>query len=617
MSDINDRFEQLAQRGTPRGGDAVLAAARRDVDEPGSSRAPEDEVTVVAIDARPKSRPRRRFGSGIAAAGVAAMLFVGTLAFAAFLGGGGGSDSPEGAVRQLAAAVSNEDPIAAADVLAPEEVRSLDQTVDRTAHRAQELELAKSATAPLAGLDLSVDNLSLSSEPLADGYVKVVVNGGQISASTDNAKFGPLLQESLSQQGNPDGGGRPGSADLATLAKSSDLPTFVVAVQRDGHWYVSAAYTTLEYIREVNHLPPADFGSGVRAAATLGAGSPDAAVTEGMQAFAERDWQKLIELAPPNEIPTYDYRAALAQLGEDKTRGFTIDKLETASTVNGDTAKVTIHAAGSTDSGRWSLDGGCLKPPDDSYAPFAVAPSLRGNWCAAPPFGYLLNYGERPNEAATQQVTVVRENGRWFISPMGSVLDLVDQYVNRLTQRELATLLHVEGRLPSDGELTLGTPKTIGEAGRGAYVYSFNGHRGQRLLGSFSVPPGWEGPISFPYVFTPDGKRMARSFGLTTGEALELPADGVYKFALAPYFDAQTFTIWNEADAPESAKHPVGVNDFGECTVAPDGSETCTSSAPAPGSRSSSSSSSSSSSVSGSVEVPGQRPTTATTFPGG
>ena len=223
MSDMNDRFEKLAQRGTPRGGDEVLAAARRDVDGPGLTAVPEDGVTVVGIDASRRTGPRRRFGSGIAAAGVAAMLFVGTLAFAVFLGGGGGSDSPEGAVRQLATAVSNEDPIAAADVLAPEEVRSLDQTVDQTAHRAEELELAKSATAPLAGLDLSVDNLSLSSEPLADGYVKVIVNGGQISASTDNAKFGPLLQESLSQQASPDGGSRPGQADLATLARRAPI----------------------------------------------------------------------------------------------------------------------------------------------------------------------------------------------------------------------------------------------------------------------------------------------------------------------------------------------------------------------------------------------------------
>ena len=73
---------------------------------------------------------------------------------------------------------------------------------------------------------------------------------------------------------------------------------------------MSAAYTTLEYIREANHLPAADFGSGVRDAATLGADSPDAAVTEAMHAFADRDWQKLIELAPPSEIPAYDYRAA-------------------------------------------------------------------------------------------------------------------------------------------------------------------------------------------------------------------------------------------------------------------------------------------------------------------
>ena len=166
---------------------------------------------------------------------------------------------------------------------------------------------------------------------------------------------------------------------------------------------------------------------------------------------------------------------------------------------------------------------------------------------------------------------------------------------------------------------SLGTPTTIGEAGHGSYVYSFQGRRGQRLLGSFSPPPGHEGqtPFSYvfvPYVFTPDGKRMADSFGLTSGEALKLPVDGTYKIALVPYFDGQTFTLWNEADAPESAKHPAGLNGFGEgCTVAPDGSETCTSSS------STGNVGSGSSSVSGSVPAPGDAttPTTATTVPVG
>ncbi len=62
----------------------------------------------------------------------------------------------------------------------------------------------------------------------------------------------------------------------------------MVAVREDGHWYVSAAYTVLEYVREYHRAAPADFGSGVRNISALGADSPDAAVQDSMRALAAR-----------------------------------------------------------------------------------------------------------------------------------------------------------------------------------------------------------------------------------------------------------------------------------------------------------------------------------------
>ena len=56
---------------------------------------------------------------------------------------------------------------------------------------------------------------------------------------------------------------------LAPLAPSADLPTFVDAVRENGRWYMSAAYTALEYLREEKNVSAADFGSGARAIATL------------------------------------------------------------------------------------------------------------------------------------------------------------------------------------------------------------------------------------------------------------------------------------------------------------------------------------------------------------
>jgi hypothetical protein len=600
MSDLHERFEKLARRGTVRGADDVLAAARRHAEDSGAiagvdgaasvaddDRTPPPSVAVepVSLELAPNRR-RRRAGPMVAAGGVAATLFVGVLAIGSFVGSGGGSDSPEGAVRQLAAAVSHADPLAAADVLAPEEVRSLRGTVDAATKRAQELTLVQNASAPLSGVDLSVDDLNLSTQSLADGYAKVIVNAGTISARTDKAQFSPLMQHVLRNSDE-----KSASTDLSRLARRDGLPTFVVTVQRGGHWYVSAAYTTLEYIREVNHLPAADFGSGVRATATLGADTPDAAVTDALQALSHGDWAKLISLAPPDEIPVYDYRAALEQLAADSHPSFTVDKVDTTSTVSGATAKVKLVASGATDSGdKWSVDGSCFTGIQD-YSVTGSASGIGGSSqqtatrSAGPPSTtcglgglYLFPIGSAAS-GSSDAITTVQEDGRWFVSPVGTVLDLLDHEIASITQRDLDTLLNVPELLPPDGTLTLGQPVALT---RSVSVYTFAGHRGEQLLAlatTKSQHPA-DGFSAEVRVFGPDGKELETAGGMLEGLALQLPVDGAYKVIFRPFFADVTVTVWDQAQAPAAAKNPTftsGTSGTGQCTFTAAG-ETCSSS---------------------------------------
>src|SRR5262249_5211019 len=152
-----------------------------------------------------------------------------------------GADSPEAAVRKLADAISHEDPLAAADVIAPDEVSSLHDTLSHAEAKAAELKLVETAGAPLAGIDFNVDGLDLSNTSLGDGVAKATIDGGTFQASTHQAQFSPLLRKALN--GTDD---NTASKDLAHLS-DGELPTFVVAVHRNGNWYVSAAYTVLEY----------------------------------------------------------------------------------------------------------------------------------------------------------------------------------------------------------------------------------------------------------------------------------------------------------------------------------------------------------------------------------
>src|SRR5262245_62032950 len=249
MGDLHDALNELAGRGTPRGFDDVMAAAERDaargsvpgVDGSGASGPDLDPIPFV--DAEPVAPPRRPMHSMIAAAGLAALVLVGGLAVSAVVGSGGGAGSPESAVRRLADAISHEDPLSAADVIAPDEVRSLHDTLSHAEAKAAELKLVETAGAPLAGVDFDVSGLDLSEEMLGDGVAKVTIDEGTFTASTHKAEFSPILQKAL--HGSKD---NTAESDLSQLARP-DLPTFVVTVRQGGNWYVSAAYTVLEYVR--------------------------------------------------------------------------------------------------------------------------------------------------------------------------------------------------------------------------------------------------------------------------------------------------------------------------------------------------------------------------------
>jgi hypothetical protein len=543
VSDLQDRLEKIAERGTPRGFDDVLAAASRRADAV-------DVVAEVQDEPERARKPRRPYMSMVAAAGITSLLVVGMLAIGSVVGNGG-ADSPEAAVRQLASAVSHEDPLAAVDVLAPNEVRTLHDSVSVAEQKAQELSLVQTASAPLSGLDLSVDDLSLSTTTLADGYAKVTINGGTFKATTEKAKFSALMQKVLHNYTD-----NSTELDLTNIASGlSNRPTFVVAVRNGNSWYVSAAYTVLEYAREYNNLPAADFGSGMRDAANLGADSPDAAVKEAMQALAANDWNKLISLAPPNEIPVYDYRAALTQLvAQDHTdTSFTIDSLSTSSQVNGDAAQVTMTAAGkTTDGNAWSWKDGCFTE------------TMSGEGALPECVSSTLQYGPIPESfrqdaQASSTIRAMQVDGRWFVSPTGTALDIIDNVLHHMTREELYTVLRVPQELPPTGTLTLGQPQSFAAGDYAVRALSFSGHAGEKLLGEVSQgTKGLNGPEGAMAIYAADGTPVDAG-GMLFGQPATLPSDGTYKVLERVYSPGiSTITVWDEADAPASAKNTGG-----------------------------------------------------------
>jgi hypothetical protein len=559
VADLREQLQALASRGEMRGADAVIAAAVRDAqhaDRNGSGGGSAPVVTMTegddaVVGLHQPRRNRSPWRTVVAASGVAALLGVTFVAISA-IGDRGGASSPEAAVRDLAKAVEAEDPLAAVDVLAPEEVRTLRATVDAASRQAQDIKLVEQASAPFAGVDVRVDDLQLASEQLADGYVKVHLTNGTISARVHRDQVSPFVRKV-----NTSGGAQDFTSDFGT-ARPFDTDPFVVAIRRNGSWYVSAAYTALEYVRAANHLPAADYGSGI-AATNLGAVSPDAAAREFVDALAAHDWDKAFSLLPPDEAPLYDYRAGLAQLFNEQHWQFTVTSTDVSAETHGDTATVHVVAKGAFPTGEgqgtWATAGDCIRPhyPGD------------GESLPLPLFGYCLSerssiplWFDWPTNSGPATVQAVRRDGRWFLSPVATSLRVLDAWVANFDERRLYTLTNDYADLHPDGAITLGQPTTLhSEAPFLAYAYTFHGAAGQQLVATVRARDA----IGIATLIGPDGRPADDASDLFGGYPATLPVAGTYKLVVEPYAADVTFTLWDVKDAPAGA-----VTDFpGEC----------------------------------------------------
>jgi hypothetical protein len=575
MTDLREQLERMAGRGEPRGADAVVRAAAQAAVQPavherrnGSGGGSGQGVAIAALDDEApfdegtgrRSRSRAQLRRAIAVVGLAALVGVVFVAVTA-IGSGGGASSPEGAVRALAKAISGEDPLAAVAVLSPDEVGTLRQTVSAAERRAAEIKLVRRAGAPLAGIDLRVDRLTLTSEPLANGYVKVHLTGGTLSAATHRKEFTPLLQQ-LTSHSSTSSSSCSGSSLSPTTTCSTDAPApardvhaqvkfaearpfdtdpFVVVVRHNGHWYVSAAYTALEYMRIADGLPAADLGSA--SAASLGAATPEDAARDMVNAVAARRWNEAFALVPPTQLPLYDYRAALAQLLNEHAQPLHVTSLTAQATVNGDHATVAVRASGTykTDgiTENWGVGDACAY--NDAMS-----------WCLSPSAPLL--FGAYPSETSRPtQVQAVRIAGRWFISPIDTVTNVLDAWVGEFDRASVLAVVGDYAEIPPSGSLVLGREvQATSLGGRiGPRVYTFEGTAGQRVIGTSPLVSGNYIGIGGT-IYDPNGHGVGAS--VFDGEVATLPVTGQYKLLVVTVRPGPLrFTLWDAKHAPANS----------------------------------------------------------------
>jgi len=264
----------------------------------------------------------------------------------------GGADSPEAAVRQLLASLSNEDVIGAAEVIEPTERATL---VDPGVAISEEL-VRLNVLSPefdltaLNGVDLRFDNVTLRSVSVRSDVAQVFIDGGSTRASIDVAKLslGAIITDHA-------------PAEWLTFSDSVARPiassTPIAVVKRSGRWYVSLWYTVAENARISAGKPMPVIAD---RPVPIGADTPEAAVERLIRETARLDPRIVIGMLDPEEMAAlYDYAPLFLpeaeaaandalQAAADSGFEWSIDSISLSSTPDGDLASVSLDAIEAT-----------------------------------------------------------------------------------------------------------------------------------------------------------------------------------------------------------------------------------------------------------------------------
>ncbi|MBM7806963.1 hypothetical protein JOD57_002800 [Geodermatophilus bullaregiensis] len=504
---------------------------------PPVERVPAGSPAVTRPAAVP-GRSRRRLLVGVS--GVAALGVLGAVASVVvdqLTGTGGGADSPEAAVVELAAAANAEDAVTALSLLPPGEVGPLVELYQDVQAKATSTGVASSAE-PLAGFDLQLDGVAVQAEELGEGVAAVTVTGGTLSWTVDPGQMQGALRIDPSGDERQ---GTQGTADLVEVTREATdgAPLRIMTVERDGDWYVSPVYTLLEAWRTSQGLPAPDFSEEVDLDGT-GADSAEAAVRLAAEAASTYDVEALLDLLSPDEAAAlYQYREAvvtainrdgvLAELRGEGGLEITSVSTDVGEEVGGRVPVTVRSASGSVydddgDSTSWSLDLACLSWNEDGDTDGVCLDEALADEDVAPGIA-----------AGIDSLTVLTQevDDRWYLSPLATLVSHAREAVAAMDADAVATTLGVPQFGGVDDRLEDGVTVSGTAAGSADHaVYEMDVSAGSVLSACV------EGD-AYAFLYRPDGRPagLGATVATTTGPhrvVVEAAGDGSEDFTLRP-----------------------------------------------------------------------------------
>ena len=432
------------------------------------------EVERVEVGAVEATADRRRGAVGrIVAAGVAALMVGGgAYLVVSAASAESGAESPEAAFEAAMAAVEAEDVVALAEIMEPSERDTVFEAGFDFVDELVRLEVLDPGVdlSSIEGIDLEFEGFEPRVERPGNGLAHVFVGAGTVSGSIDVAALplGSLLVDRMTPE------------QLTFTSSGQDVieqgTSPLVAVERDGRWYLSLWYTVAENVR-------LEVGAGLpdlaRRPATIGGASPEAAVRQLLDDAIQLDLRRVIGSLDPEEMAVlYDYaplflddadRAAneLLTAAADAGWSWEIVDLGLSSEIDGELATVrleTMHVRADAANGgvldlqvgrdRFSFeltmideffgrefsmtvdfDGECAVMAVDDGSGTTTEQLCDGELGAA---GGLAGFGDQLDAigAVTRQV-----DGVWYVSPMRTGLGAIVAAIEQVEPETLQALV--------------------------------------------------------------------------------------------------------------------------------------------------------------------------------
>jgi hypothetical protein len=221
-------------------------------------------------------------GIGVGCAAIAGIGFVGFRALTS--GGPSGASSPEAAVERAIAAIDDEDVLAVAAAIAPDEAPQLEALVTTLLDVTERLSLTEDAADGSGlGVDVSADVRIVGVEQLSEDAARVELDG--------SVGFGTSAVSDRIRRAVPDLVDRD-RLDLDDLAIDDDgdtTPPFVIVVRLEGGWFVSPMLTAAEAVRMQAGWEDGDWDRVRATGSAPQADDPQAAVELLTDAIADLD----------------------------------------------------------------------------------------------------------------------------------------------------------------------------------------------------------------------------------------------------------------------------------------------------------------------------------------